>query len=107
MTNQEQMLRVPRVAKMLDVSKKRIYQLIQEGRLEAIHVGPRQTRVLIASLEAFIEELKRRERVARGEELPGPPVERRQRHRVQRANRPPQFGHEEVKLFFGERTSAR
>ncbi|GEM_PF-4314105 len=54
-------LRVDRVAQVLDVSKKRIYQLVQEGRLEVIRLGPRQMRILKGSLEAYIERLKREE----------------------------------------------
>lgn len=91
MIDQPQMLRVPRVAKILDVSKKRVYQLIQEGRLDVVRLGPRQTRVLKDSFEAYIEHLKRQERIARGEELPDTTPKRQQRHRVQRSRRPPEL----------------
>ena len=50
-------LRVHRVARLLDVSPKRVYQLIAEGRLEVIRLGPRQTRVFKRSLERYIETL--------------------------------------------------
>ena len=53
--------RVPRVAKLLDVSKKRVYQLVQEGRLEAIRLGPRQMRILKGSVERYIGRLMREE----------------------------------------------
>lgn len=49
--------KVARVAKMLDVSKKRVYQLVQERRLEVIRLGPRQMRVLKSSLEELIGRL--------------------------------------------------
>ena len=62
----EQLLRVPRIAKLLDVSKKRIYNLIQEGKLEAINLGVRQTRITRESLEAYIERLRKRRRVELG-----------------------------------------
>lgn len=46
--------RVARVARVLDVSKKRVYQLVQERRLEAIRLGPRQMRILKRSVEGFV-----------------------------------------------------
>ena len=49
--------RVARVAKVLDVSKKRVYQLVQERRLEVIRLGPRQMRVLKESVERLIGRL--------------------------------------------------
>ena len=33
--------RVYRVAKLLDVSKKRVYQMVQEGKIDAVRLGPR------------------------------------------------------------------
>lgn len=53
---------VARVAKFLDVSKKRVYQLIQQGRLESLKLSPRNTRVTRESVERFIAEAKRRQR---------------------------------------------
>ena len=50
-------VRVARVAKLLDVSKKRIYQLVRERRLEVIRLGPRQMRILKSSLEKFVGRL--------------------------------------------------
>jgi len=52
--------RVDRVARYLDVSKKRVYQLVQERRLEAVRLGPRQMRVARASLDAYLRELHER-----------------------------------------------
>jgi len=103
MTTQEQMLRVPRVATMLDVTKKRVYQMIHERRFEAVRLGPRQTRILKDSLEEYVEGLRRQERITRGEEMGEPPMRRHQDHRVNRARRPPQAGRESVERFFGER----
>ena len=54
-------MRVTRVARLLDVSKKRVYQLVQEGKLEVIRLGPRQMRVLKGSLEQYIGGLIREE----------------------------------------------
>lgn len=109
MNDTQAMLRVPRVAKLLDVSRKRVYQLIQEGRLEAVRLGPRQTRILRDSLDAYIEELRRRERIARGDEIPDPAESRRARprHRVSRARRPPEFNPLAVETFFGETRDGR
>jgi excisionase family DNA binding protein len=50
-------LRVERVARYLDVSKKRIYQLVRERRLDAVKLGPRQTRITRHSLESYLERL--------------------------------------------------
>lgn len=52
--------RVERVARYLDISKKRVYQLVQEGRLEAIRLGPRQMRILRRSLEDYVATLLKR-----------------------------------------------
>jgi excisionase family DNA binding protein len=52
--------RVERVARYLDVSKKRVYQLVQERRLAAVRLGPRQMRVTRASLDAYLLELHQR-----------------------------------------------
>jgi len=68
----EQLLRVPRVAKLLDVSKKRIYNLIQEGKLEAVNLGIRQTRITRESLEVYVERLRKRRRVELGFEEDDP-----------------------------------
>jgi excisionase family DNA binding protein len=52
--------RVDRVARHLDVSRKRVYQLVQEGRLVSVRLGPRQMRINRASLDAYLAELERR-----------------------------------------------
>jgi len=54
MAKHEQLLRVWRVAKILDVSKKRVYQMVQEGKIDAIRLGPRSMRIASTSLEAFL-----------------------------------------------------
>ena len=54
--------RVPRVAKLLDVSKKRVYQLIRERRLDVIRLGPRQMRVLKRSVEQYVGRLLEEEK---------------------------------------------
>jgi excisionase family DNA binding protein len=53
--------RVARVAAHLDVSRKRVYQLVGEGQLEAVRVGPRMMRILLPSLERYIEGRRRAE----------------------------------------------
>ena len=53
--------RVDRVAHYLDISKKRVYQLVQERRLQAIRLGPRQMRILRQSLEEYVADLLARE----------------------------------------------
>lgn len=47
--------RVKTVARYLDVSRKRIYQMIREGKLDAVSVGPRGIRVLVSSIDRFLE----------------------------------------------------
>lgn len=46
--------RVSRVARHLDVSRKRVYQMVREGKLEAVRMGPRGLRVLVPSIEAYL-----------------------------------------------------
>jgi len=54
-------LRVARVAKVLDVSSKRVYALIAERKLESIRLGPRQIRISRESLDRYIQRLKMEE----------------------------------------------
>ncbi|MFP4380935.1 MAG: helix-turn-helix domain-containing protein [Candidatus Sumerlaeia bacterium] len=60
------MSRVWKVAKELDVSKKRIYQMVQEGKLDAVRLGPRSMRITRESIDRFIEEGRRRNRSEQG-----------------------------------------
>lgn len=46
--------RVERVARLLDVSRKRVYRLVQEKKLDAIRLTPRNMRILRASLERYL-----------------------------------------------------
>jgi excisionase family DNA binding protein len=104
------MLRVNRVAGLLDVTRKRVYQLVQEGHLEAVRLGPRQMRVLKDSVEAYIEGLRRKERIARGEEAADPSDQaprRRQIQRVSRARRPTGYDASRIEAFFGEPSAKR
>ena len=56
--------RVERVARYLDISKKRVYQLVQEGRLQAVRLGPRQMRIMRRSLDEYLRDLLADERDA-------------------------------------------
>jgi excisionase family DNA binding protein len=58
--------RVQRVARYLDVSRKRVYQLVAERRLEAVRLGPRQMRIARDSLEAYLERLRAQAREEAG-----------------------------------------
>lgn len=51
-------VRIPDAAKMLGLSRSRIYELITSGDIEVIKLG-RATLVPVAGLEALIERLKR------------------------------------------------
>ena len=53
----QELLHVASVAKWLGVSKKRVYAMIQEGKLDAIRLGPRQTRIPQASVESLLDRL--------------------------------------------------
>lgn len=53
--NNQRYLQVPKVAKMLDCNKQFIYELIRDGRISAINLGQRQTRVSVESLMAFLK----------------------------------------------------
>jgi excisionase family DNA binding protein len=55
-TMMPELWRVYRVAKVLDVSKKRIYQMVHEGKLDAVRLGPRSMRVTRESIDRFISE---------------------------------------------------
>jgi len=46
--------RVYRVAKLLDVSKKRVYQMVQEGKIDAVRLGPRSMRITRESIDHFV-----------------------------------------------------
>jgi len=47
-------LHVQHVAERLDCSSKRVYEMIQNGELEAIRIGPRGIRVAVEDLDNFI-----------------------------------------------------
>lgn len=53
--------KVDRVAKALDVTRKRVYQLAQERKLEAVRLGPRQTRIVRGSVDRYLGDLTREE----------------------------------------------
>ena len=53
--------RVERVARYLDVTRKRVYQLIEEKKLVALRLSPRNMRVLRSSIEQYLEVLLTRE----------------------------------------------
>ena len=61
-----ELLRVKKVACVMDVTPKRVYNLIMEGKLEAVKLGPRQTRVTRQSLVRYIKYLIKRSRYERG-----------------------------------------
>lgn len=71
-----ELMQVRRVAQILDVTRKRVYALIQEGRLEAVRIGPHQTRVTRDSLEDYVARLKQEAAAARPV-MPASPRRRR------------------------------
>ena len=52
---QRTLVRVSVAAKRLDCSRQSVYVLIERGRLEAQHIGPRAIRITRDSLERLIE----------------------------------------------------
>jgi excisionase family DNA binding protein len=53
----DRLLTVPEVAERLRHGRTRVYQLIGEGRLLSVTVGPRARRVRESDLDAFIASL--------------------------------------------------
>ena len=54
-----ELMRVSEVARWLGVSTKRVYAMIQEGKLKALRYSPRQTRIVRASVEEFLRVVAR------------------------------------------------
>ncbi|MBN1902542.1 helix-turn-helix domain-containing protein [Candidatus Sumerlaeota bacterium] len=52
----DELYRIERVAKILDCNRKNVYYLIQQGKLKALRMSPRRTRILKSSLEEYINE---------------------------------------------------
>ncbi|MEN6625208.1 MAG: helix-turn-helix domain-containing protein [Candidatus Sumerlaeia bacterium] len=51
---QTEFLRIPWVARRLNISRKRVYQLIRDKQLAAVQFGPRLMRVHRNSLDEYI-----------------------------------------------------
>jgi len=58
------------VAKRLSVSRKRIYQLIQAGQLESLRTSPRAIRITRESVDRFIQNGIKREKMELGLDIP-------------------------------------
>ncbi|MFW6286323.1 MAG: helix-turn-helix transcriptional regulator [Candidatus Sumerlaeota bacterium] len=65
----DELWRVYRVAKLFDVSKKRIYQMVYEGKLDAVRLGPRSMRVTRESIDRFVETARKEHRDEKGIDL--------------------------------------
>ena len=52
---QSELMRVRRVANMLDVTAKRVYQMVTEGKIEAVKIGPRSMRIVRDSVDRYME----------------------------------------------------
>ena len=61
---------VARVAAALGCSRKRVYQLIEMGRLESLRLGPRGLRVPRRSLEDYVARQMERQKRELGLDLP-------------------------------------
>lgn len=47
-----------KVAEHLNCTKRYVYELVSQGKLEAIRLGPRALRISEASLQGFIDKMK-------------------------------------------------
>ena len=65
-----ELLRVAVVARLLGVSTKRVYQLLEVGRLQSLRFGPRTLRIPKSSVEKLILDRLNAERSERGHDLP-------------------------------------
>lgn len=54
-------VRVDRASRLLDIGKTKLYELIAEGELEAIHIG-RRTLVMQDSIDALLKRLRNTDR---------------------------------------------
>ena len=67
-----ELLPVARVAEQLGVSRKRVYQLIESGKLESLRLGPRGLRVTRASIDAYVTAMLERKKRELGLDLVEP-----------------------------------
>jgi excisionase family DNA binding protein len=65
----EELFSVPRVAQMLDITKKRTYQMVREGKLDAVRMTMRSMRITRSSIDRFIDESRRRQKEELGLDL--------------------------------------
>lgn len=63
------LMTVATVARRLCLSKKRVYQLIQAGRLDSLRTSPRSIRITRESLDRFITDGIQREKEELGLDL--------------------------------------
>lgn len=81
----EELWTVAKVAQMLSIGRKRVYQMIREGKLDSVKFTIRSMRVTRASVTAFIEEARRRQKEELGLDLNIPrPKRDRAKERTQR-----------------------
>ena len=53
-----QLLTVPEAAQRLGISPRKAWQLISEGKIHAVHIGLRSTRIEQEELDAFVARLR-------------------------------------------------
>ena len=51
-------MRVHNVAQLLDCSRKNVYNMIRDGKLEAVRLGPRQIRVPRQAVEELLNKAR-------------------------------------------------
>lgn len=61
----EDMIKVHRVAKILGVTKKRVYQLVDDGTLHSMQLGERDLRITRRSVRSYAHSGRMRKEVAR------------------------------------------
>lgn len=58
MSTKSRWLRPNRVAEFLDCSPKHVWELVSQGQLEAIRLGPRAMRISEVSVMGFLEKMR-------------------------------------------------
>ncbi len=81
---QDRLIHVQQVARYLGVSRKRVYQMVSEGKLDSVRLSPRALRITESSINQFIKESLVSSRDERGVSIAPPSARFQQRIRNRR-----------------------
>ncbi len=56
MKDTQELIHIRTAARLLDVSKRTVYRLVESGRLKALRPTPHTTRIIKSSVEAIIND---------------------------------------------------